>query len=63
MVLKSRGLDIFGTTTSFYEMLTVRPLLDQMSVTLTFKSQFLAGIFLSVRANLLGALNHGGPCT
>ena len=37
VVLKSWDYDIFGTTTSFCEMHTLRPLIDQMSVTLGFK--------------------------
>ena len=39
VVLKSWDYDIFGTTTSFYEMHTLRPLLNQMSVTLGFKKK------------------------
>ena len=38
-VLRSSDWGIFGTTTSFYEMHIVRPLLDQMSVTLGFKKK------------------------
>jgi hypothetical protein len=38
VVLKSWDYDIFGTTTSLYEMHTLRPLLDQMPVTLSSKN-------------------------
>ena len=38
VVLNFWDLYIFGSKTSFYEMLTVRPVLDQMSVTLSFKN-------------------------
>jgi hypothetical protein len=47
VVLKSWDSDIFGTTTLFYEMHTVRPLFDQMSVTLGFKNKFLVFIWIS----------------
>ena len=41
VVLKFLDYDIFGTTTNLYEMHTVRPLLDQTSVTHGFKTKFL----------------------
>ena len=40
VVLKFWDWGIFGTTASFYEMHTARPLLDQMSVTVSFKNKF-----------------------
>ena len=52
VVLRFWGYAFFGTTTHFYEMHTVRPLLDQMLVTSSFKNkisifvQFLSKICL-----------------
>ena len=40
VVFKFSDWGIYGTTTSFHEMQNVRPLLDQMSVTLSFKNKF-----------------------
>ena len=40
VVLKSWDYEFFGTTTHFCEMLTVRPLLDSMLVTFSFKNKF-----------------------
>ena len=40
VVLKFWDWGIFGTTASFYEMHTARPLLDQLSVTVSFKNEF-----------------------
>ena len=45
--LKSWDWGIFGTTTSFYEMHTAHPLLDQMSV--TFKNEF--SLFVQILYN------------
>ena len=46
VVLKYWDYAFFGTTTHFYEMLTVRPLLDLMLLTLSFKNEF--SIFVQI---------------
>ena len=41
MILEFCDFYILGTTTSFYEMPTVRPLLDQMLATLSVKNKII----------------------
>ena len=53
VVLKFWDLDFLGTKASFYEMLTVHPVLDQMSVTLSFKNVISSFVKISLNFFLI----------